>query len=396
MEENRYPLFSNAMVWFGAAVSIAEIMTGTLLAPLGLKRGLFALLLGHLIGCVPLFLAGLIGAQTRKSAMETVALSFGHKGAKLFSALNVMQLAGWTAVMIAGGAAAASAMLDLGGDWVWCLIIGALIALWSALGLKRLGALNTAAMALLFALSLVLSYRVLGAGGAPADTGAALSFGEAVELSAAMPLSWLPLIADYTRFARKKALTAAVSTAVYCAASCWMYGVGLGAALLTGTSEIASILLGAGLGFAGLLIVVLSTVTTTFLDVYSAGVSAQSLWGRVKDRTASLAVCAAGTALAIFTPGAGFESFLYLIGSVFAPMIAIQIADRFLLGRDRAHCRADGRNLALWAVGFALYRAMMAVGSPLGSTLPVMAAVILLCVITDKISGGKKHAGKTA
>ena len=40
-------LFENALIWFGAGVSIAEILTGTYLAPLGLKNGILAIVAGH-------------------------------------------------------------------------------------------------------------------------------------------------------------------------------------------------------------------------------------------------------------------------------------------------------------------------------------------------------------
>ncbi len=92
--------FSNGLIWFGAAMSIAEILTGTFIAPLGFQRGILAIVLGHAIGCVLLYFAGLIGAKTGKSAMETVKTSFGDKGSLIFSSLNVLQLVGWTAVMI--------------------------------------------------------------------------------------------------------------------------------------------------------------------------------------------------------------------------------------------------------------------------------------------------------
>ena len=76
MEERRTSVFENGLIWFGAAVSIAEILTGTYFAPLGFAKGLFAILLGHVIGCTMLFFAGLIGGKVRKSAMETTKMSF--------------------------------------------------------------------------------------------------------------------------------------------------------------------------------------------------------------------------------------------------------------------------------------------------------------------------------
>ncbi len=380
MTEKKTSVFSNGLIWFGAAVSIAEILTGTLLAPLGFGKGLAAILLGHLIGCALLFFAGLIGGKTEKSAMETVKMSFGQKGSLLFSGLNVLQLVGWTAVMIVSGAAAANSIVDLGGGWGWSLIIGALILVWLLVGIKNLVKVNVVAMSALFVMTILLSTAVFR-GGHPEASGTGISFGAAVELSVAMPLSWLPLISDYTRTAKKPFAATLTSAAVYGIVSIWMYAIGMGAAIFTGESDVAAIMTKAGLGVAALVIVVFSTVTTTFLDAYSAGVSSESISKKLREKPAAIAVCVLGTALALFTPIARFEDFLYLIGSVFAPMIAIQVTDYFLLKRDSNHKDFDWINLVLWLVGFVLYRLMMRADTPVGSTLPVMAATALLCLL---------------
>ena len=386
--DKRTSIFENSLIWFGAAVSIAEILTGTYLAPLGFQKGLAAILLGHIIGCVLLFLAGVIGGQTRRSSMETVKMSFGQKGSLLFSVLNVMQLVGWTAIMIYDGALAAGGMFDLG-HWLWCIIIGGLIVLWILVGITNLGRINTVAMGALFILTLFLS-KILFAGDA-LMTGSledSMSFGAAVELSVAMPLSWLPLISDYTREAEKPVKSAAASALVYGLVSCWMYVIGLGAAIVTGEYDIAQIMIRAGLGAAGLLIIVLSTVTTTFLDAWSAGISAESISGKLKGNGKGIAllVTVAGTLAAVTLPIYNITDFLYLIGSVFAPMIAIQIADFFLMKRDSSKASFDQAALAVWLFGFILYRILMGIDIPVGNTLPDMVVTMAVCVAVRKLT----------
>ena len=81
-----------ALIWFTAAISMAEILTGTWFAPLGWQQGLIAIVVGHFIGGSMFFCAGYIGAKTQKSAMQTVQISFGEKGSALLSLLNAMQL----------------------------------------------------------------------------------------------------------------------------------------------------------------------------------------------------------------------------------------------------------------------------------------------------------------
>ena len=104
MSEKKTSVFSNGLIWFGAGVSIAEIITGTYLAPLGFTKAMLAIVIGHVIGALMMFAAGMIGAREEKSAMETVKMSFGKKGGLLFAVLNILQLVGWTAIMIYDGA----------------------------------------------------------------------------------------------------------------------------------------------------------------------------------------------------------------------------------------------------------------------------------------------------
>ncbi len=386
MKEKYTTAFENGLIWFGAGVSIAEILTGTYFAPLGFGTGLSAVLLGHVIGCGLFFLAGLIGGQTGKSSMETVKLSFGQKGSMFFAVLNILQLVGWTAIMIYDSALAADSACPAGA-WVWCLVIGGLIIVWILIGITNLGKINTAAVSALFILTLILCKVIFGQRSAGGASGGTISFGAAVELSAAMPLSWLPLISDYTSKAEKPLKATAVSTITYGLASCWMYLIGMGAAIYTGESDIAKIMVKAGLGIAGLLIIILSTVTTTFLDAYSAGISSETVFPKISGKRAAVGAAVFGTVCAVFYPMDNIVDFLYLIGSVFAPMIAIQAADFFLLHQDSSTAGFNIKNFIIWALGFILYRILIGADLIIGSTLPDMAATIAICII---LSGMKR------
>ena len=388
MKERHTSIFENGLIWFGAAVSIAEIMTGTYFAPLGMTKGLCAIVIGHIIGCSMLFLAGLIGGKTQKSAMETAKRSFGNKGAVLFSVLNIIQLVGWTAIMIFDGALAANGIINIG-NWIWCVVIGVLIVLWILIGIQNLRKVNTVAMTALFVLTIILSFIIFGKGHVLNINQEGMTFGAAVELSVAMPLSWLPLISDYTREAKQPVKATAVSAGTYGLVSCWMYLIGMGAAIFTAESDIAQIMVKAGLGIAGLLIVVFSTVTTTFLDAYSAGVSSESLSEKINGKKIAIFVTVVGTLGAIFLPLYDITDFLYYIGSVFAPMIAIQIADFFILKKNTEEHSFNITNLAIWLIGFVAYRLLMQIDILVGNTLPDMLITIFICVVVNKIFWGK-------
>ena len=382
------------LIWFGASVSLAEILTGTFFAPLGFEQGLTAILVGHIIGCILFWLVAYVSAKTGASAMGAASRSFGHVGSNLFAVANVIQLVGWTAIMVVSGAAAANLLLPLLGEAGWCVVIGVLIVFWIAIGVKRMGRAQSFAAVLLLVLTFVASSAVFGGTPITPSGDEGLSFGAAVELAVAMPLSWLPVVGDYTREAKRPGAGATMATITYFVGSCWMFAIGLGCALFAGSDDIAVVMAQAGMGLIGILVVVLSTVTTTFLDAQSAGVSAESIHPKLNARICGIIAAVVGTALAIFAPVSNFEEFLYLIGSVFAPMAAIVIADYFIGHRDRSDVAVDWRNIVLWVLGFALYRVSLTWDIPCGNTLPVMVVIVLAAFVVEKVVGKPSTASE--
>ena len=389
MENKGTSVFNNALIWFGAGVSIAEIITGTYFAPLGFSRGLAAILIGHVIGCTLLFFAGYIGGIARKSAMETTKYSFGSWGSKFFALLNVLQLVGWTGIMIYDGSLAVNEIFSFG-NWIWAIVIGFLIILWIVIGITNLGKINVVTMSLLFILTLVLC-KIIFFGEKIADSALeeAMSFGAAVELAVAMPLSWLPLISDYTKESEKPFKATLVSSGIYGIVSCWMYIIGMGAAIFTGQSDIAQIAVKSGLGIVGLVIIVLSTVTTTFLDAFSAGISAKTVFEKLDGKWTAVIVALLGTAGAILFNMDNITDFLYYIGSVFAPMIAILIADFFIVKRDSSEKKLDVVKIVIWLAGFVAYRLLMRVDFILGCTILDMAITFALALLWGKLNKTK-------
>ena len=61
-------------------------------------------------------------------------------------------------------------------------------------------------------------------------------------------------------------------------------------------------------------------------------------------------------------------------------MIAVQIADFFLLKKKKEERAFDWCNLVIWLVGFVLYRILMHVDFALGNTLPDMVLTVLICL----------------
>ena len=376
-------ILSNSIIWFGAGVSIAEILTGTYFAPLGFAKGILAILIGHVIGCSLLFFAGYIGALSKKSAMDSTALSFGKIGAKIFALFNVIQLVGWTGIMIYDASLSLNEIFSTQ-KWVWAVITGLLIILWVIAGITNIGKFSFGVMIALFVLTIVMCKVVFLGGNSSisAEFQEALSFGQAIELAVAMPLSWLPLISDYTKEAEKPFAATFASSVTYFFVSCWMYIIGMGLAILTSESDIAKIMTAAGLGKIALVIIILSTVTTTFLDAWSAAISFKTIFEKAPEKITAIIVTVIGTLAAVLFPMDNITDFLYLIGSIFAPMIAILLADYFILKSDFSEKKLKVSRVVIWLIGFAVYRLLMLTDLITGCTIPDMLFTFVLTAIT--------------
>lgn len=371
-------IFANGLIWFGAAVSVAEIEAG-----IQSGNNWKALILGHLLGGALLFAVGLIGAKARLNAMDSTASAFGKNGAKFFALLNLLQLIGWTSVMIAQGTSALCGLeLPLNATLL-SVGLAILVAVWIFIGLKDSAHIATVAMALLAVLVGILTFRLVGQASAASSTATeTLSFWAAFELSVAMPLSWLPLVSDYTKNAERPFAATATSAIVYTLVSIWMYAIGILIAS-SGAENLPAAILSVGLGIPGILIVVFSTVTTTFLDAYSAGESAKTLCGKLNPKIVGVVVCALGVILSASGIIDRYATFLYLIASVFAPMAAVFAVSHYVVKRP-----LPVWNIIAWAFGFGIYQ--FAGESPIGPTITAMAISAVLA-LAGKFAKGQSQ-----
>jgi putative hydroxymethylpyrimidine transporter CytX len=318
--------------------------------------------------------------------------------------INILQLVGWTAIMIIEGGMA----MNVIGRSLWnfdhptlmsCLI-GCLVGLWVFWGVKGFKRINTLAASLLLILTVMMSWVVLTYPSAAADMAKQKgAFGMGFELSIIMPLSWFPLISDYTSLARSKRGALIAPFCGYFLGSCWMYAIGMAGGLLSGSPDPTKIMLAANLGLMAMAILGLSTVTTTFLDVYSAGISLINIFPRMNDRIAAVGFAAIGTAAALVFPIDRYTEFLYILGSVFSPLIAILLTDYFVLKCDNRSRRADLRATISLAAGIAFYYLIKSVNIPIGSTLTTIIFTAVLHTILRRgwkrrmVPGGEGAAG---
>ena len=375
--EKRTGLFSNGIIWFGVAISVSEIEAGIEIGAAAARDSLWLpLILGHVLGGILLFFVGLIGARVRVNAMETTSSTFGKYGSRFFAALNVFQLLAWVAVLNAQGASALAGLNLPISFPLTCVILAVLIAIWVFVGLKRSANVTTVVMAALAILLAVLTVKLFGVGASGALTAGAatsaalLGFWNIFEISIAMPISWLPVISDYTKDVEKPVKATMVSAAAYTFASLWMYVIGIQISGIGAGNNIAQAILLAGLGIPGIIIVVLSTVTTNFLAANSAGESSKAIWGKVNPKVAGVVVSLLSAALAISGIMEHYISFLYLIASVFAPMAAVLLVSFYFAKERSATLGAWLWNFFAWLAGFAVYQVTVHLDSVfLGPTL---------------------------
>ena len=398
------------LLWSGAAVSLAEIWAGGLMVPLGLGLGLWSILLGHVIGNTPLALGGLVGSRWGIPAMVSTRPSFGIRGSYFAAALNVIQLIGWTAVMliVCGGAAdAISTRYGFSNLTLWVLLSGIITTLWALMGHRIWKWLQRISVAVLVILCLVMTYVVFQEygwrmlSGVPRDK--SFPFMVGMDLVIAMPISWLPLVSDYSRFATDSKSSFWGTWIGYFIVSSWMYLLGLAASLATTSPDpsevVTNLMLNYGWAIPALVIVLFSTFTTTFLDIYSTAISGLNIFPKLGEKKGVIIGGALGTVTALVFPAIlEYEHFLLFIGAMFCPLFGIVLVDYFLLrkkilvvddlyqkgGRYWFHRGVNPTAILAWVVGFIIYMGFSpmlmekvvgvkaAFPWPIGSSLPSM------------------------
>ncbi|MEM4033641.1 MAG: putative hydroxymethylpyrimidine transporter CytX, partial [Sulfolobales archaeon] len=319
-------------IWFGAGISIAEFWAGALLVPsISLLAALVVNIVGHVIGNTLMGLVAIEGFRTGVPTMVLTRRSLGLRGSYLASTLNYIQLIGWTAVMNIVGAKAIDTTFTLLGYSsnykLWVVFFGLLNTLWALAGPKKWKWLERVSAILLLILIIWLTVVTLNTVGSinwlySTNT---LTIPQALDLVVAMPVSWLPLVADYSRLSVGGAFSGTFIG--YFISSTLFYFVGGLSNAYLGMSDPIAIIATYGLGIPALLIIVLSTTTTTFLDIYSAAITFKNMRPKESLNRQVLIVGLLGTLIALIFPMEEYEWFLLLIGGAFIPLASIMITD---------------------------------------------------------------------
>ena len=402
--ERSFAWRDHAALWFSLGVGLLVMQMGAYLVPAtGTRDAALAILLGTAVGAGLLAWTAKLGADSGLTSAGLMHQTYGSLFAKLPIILNIVQLVGWTTfelvVMRDGTAAIAkqSFGLDLGGfggivatTAIWGAVLCALIAASMLTTVRKLIGK--------FALPLVvisLVWLTVQFGGQIAAKGfdvfwnnpgkGGMGLLSAMDLVIAMPVSWLPLIADYARHGKDGQGALRGTWIGYALANIWCYALGvmIVSVATPGTDLVTALLLAQG-GLIALGFILFDEIDNAYGDVYSGAVNSHSLLAQWSIRQWGLAIAVVCSVLALFLPMHSIEPFLLMLSSVFVPLYGVILGRLAFASGSKP---ADGGNTggkavdtsaaALWIAGIVLYHVMAKFAPQFGSALPTLAFTLL-------------------
>ena len=419
--------FDLALLWGNLGVSLLVIVAGAILVPaLSLPSAFVAIAVGCLVGNLMLAMAGMIGAQARVPAMTLMRAPLGERGSFLPTAINIVQCLGWTVFELLVIATAAAALSDqlfgVGAQWAWTLVFGA-----AALAMGLAGPIGVVRTVLrrvaIWVVPLAVAYLIwwaLGDGNlsavwsSPGEGG--LSTWQGIDIVVGVTVSWVPLAADYTRFARTPRGAFWGTGLGYLLPDALLLGLG---AIILLTREVgdaaalpAAVAAGGIVALLALLALTVAETDEAFANAYSGAISIQNLFPGAPQRLLIVATTTVGTLGALALSLTSFQSFLFLLGSFFVPLFAVLLADWLLTGRSYSGDDVFGAPawrpgmIGAWVVGFGTYQYLSPTGPAwwveqiqrldppvwgIGATLPSFATAFATGLVAAAVS--RRHTG---
>ena len=392
----------HAALWLSLGVGLLVMQVGAYLVPaLGTQAALAAIVAGSLIGAGLLAWTAKIGCDSGLSSAGLVHATYGSSFARLPVLLNIVQLIGWTTfeivVMRDGTVAIArqtggfeTAFWPVAATLLWGGVL-LLLLTGTMVGLVR-KFVGRFGLPLVIASLLWLSWQFLGlatAQGASAlwnrPGAGGMGMLSALDLVIAMPVSWLPLVADFSRHGRSGSEALRGTWVGYALANIWCYALGVLIALAAPSKDLVGALLLAQGGLIALGLILVDEVDNAYGDLYSGSVAGHSLRPRWSVRRWGMVLAVACTALALVLPMHSLEPFLLMLSSVFVPLYGVILAR--LGGRTDVaallHTRSVDRSaVAIWVLGVAAYHLLAQLAPQWGAALPTLALTFALARAT--------------
>ncbi|MGA2111117.1 MAG: putative hydroxymethylpyrimidine transporter CytX [Anaerolineales bacterium] len=390
------------VLWGDLGIGLLVLLAGSFLVPgLGLGSALLAIAVGSILGALMLSLIGILGSENALPTMVLLRPALGVRGSYLPSALNVLQLIGWTIFefVLMGYAANAISRIIFGSSnlLLWTAVFAAIVILMGVGGpigfvrqwLEKFAVWIVVATTVWLTWHLLTSSNIVAIFTKPGN--GSLPFWSAVDLVIAMPISWLPLVADYSRFARRTSRAFWGTFVGFALTNIWFYALGAFILLAAGFSQqpkefVSALALSAG--WIAFLILLLDETDNAWADLYSAAVSLQNVLRKIKQRWLILGLGLFSFLVAVFLDITQYQNFLYLIGSIFTPLFGLLAADYFLLRNRRyqkneiyrpqgAYWYRGGVNvfgMVAWVAGILVYN--VAAPATLGVFIPQWVKIV--------------------
>jgi nucleobase:cation symporter-1, NCS1 family len=364
-------LTDQTVLWANLGVSLLLPVTATFIltpdpavAPLSLGAALVAIVVGSLVGNSLLGLGALPGAETGAPAMVLLRGLLGRRGSYLPTALNLAQCLGWAAFEIVIIAEAAARLTDESLRPLFVVLAGGLATLMAVRPLGVVAVLKKVAVWLVLASTAYLFVQVLRRPLPPLGEGSWEGFWKATDLVIALSVSWVPLAADYSRHSRTGRDAFLGAFLGYSASGAAFFTLGVLALAGYGLEpgfDVIDALLAVPAGAVALLVLAVDEVDEAFANIYSTAISAQNVAPTVDRRVLALGVGATATVAALVFDIVAYESFLFLIGSVFVPLFGTFAAAYYVLDRGRRWDVSEGAParwwfLGPWVAGFVCYQ----------------------------------------
>jgi len=397
--------FDYFILWSSLGVGLLVFSAGSFLSEAPFYYALLAIIIGSITGSILLSLAGKIGSDHSIPSLIGIRPAFGLYGSYLAAILNIIQLIGWTTFEILILSKAAQSLTNLHVPFLWNIIFGIVIALFGIFGPLFLVKqwLSKFAIWIVYASSIVILVALLSQNlpNSISAVGKDMSFFVALDLVIAMPISWMPLVSDYNRFA-KTSRGAFMGTLIGFSITNIIFYLG---GLLLGLGDISSIIISIQAILFGfiLLVMVVDEVDNAFADIYSAAISSQSIFRNLNQRYLIIGFTALSTILSIFVSIEGYQQFLLLIGALFIPLFGVLLTDYFVVKRGKYQIDKIYGNgnkmikvgypaIVAWSIGAILYYLLSQL-SPIyvsqiptvGSTIPSLIASSLLYLLFTKL-----------
>ena len=395
----------HASLWFSLGVGLLVMQVGAYLVPaLGPQQALLAIVAGSVIGAGLLAWVAKIGCDSGLASAGLMQAVYGTGFARLPIVLNIVQLLGWGAFeLVVMRDATVAVARQAGGmqspEWTVAatLLWGGLLAVLMGGSMVRLVRRLVSRFALPLVILSLLWLTWQFAGMAQAQGWAAfwsrpgaggMGVLSALDLVIAMPVSWLPLVADYARHGRDGKAALRGTWFGYAIANTWCYALGVLVALTMPSKDLVTALLLAQGGLLALSLILVDEVDNAYGDAYSGAVSSHSVLPAWSIRRWGFAMVAACTLLALLLPMHSLEPFLLLLSSVFVPLFGVIIGR--LAGADTAALLARAGKVewvpvAIWVAGVGTYHLCRLHAPFLGAALPALALTLVLAFMTRPV-----------